>query len=74
MTVVDTRRYQRMEHALETSSKNPGQLDMDPATRQALADTAIRAQGVDSGMGILQELSARFRPDKIKLSSTISRR
>ena len=51
VTVVDTRRYQRMEHALEDFlEKSRANADMDPATRQALDElsTAIaQPEGVD---------------------------
>ena len=51
VTVVDTRRYQRMEHALDDFlEKSRANADMDPATRQALDElsTAIaQPEGVD---------------------------
>lgn len=51
VTVVDTRRYQRMEHALEDFlEKSRANADTDPATRKALDElsTAIaQPEGVD---------------------------
>ena len=51
VTVVDTRRYQRMEHALDDFlEKSRANADMDPATSKALDElsTAIaQPEGVD---------------------------